>query len=381
MRKLLRPLAILSLVLLVPALPFLGFGDRLDQMVEGWLDPPPPPSAIALMTVALLSSDILLPIPSSLVSTFAGSQLGILAATAAILAGDDAGARCWGSSWPEFGAEPWPFDSRRSTILQRIDRLGQDYGVWMLIATRPLPLLAEAAVLLAGLSGIELALVLDVRDAEQLGHCAGVFDPRPTGQCPRPIAAGLGWPRLHFPCWPRQLHVDGFANDRRNRRPNFLNATRLASHVRFSRSRCSQDSRVRRSPTVRREDARSGADRLAAAVRRDAARLAQRRSVRPVAECRHGLGAAGDGRAAVLVAQHAGGHPRRRRHADRPGLSHRPLGSRPAGASRRRGCSSRPARCRLPPIVPIRATAARRARSACSTACPIATTRRLFFAA
>jgi uncharacterized membrane protein YdjX (TVP38/TMEM64 family) len=153
MRKLLRPLAILSLVLLVPALPFLGFGDRLDQMVESWLDPPPPPSAIALMTVALLSSDILLPIPSSLVSTFAGAQLGILAATAVSWLGMTLGAmlgfflaRVWGR------ALAVRFTSLDD--LQRIDRLGQDYGVWMLIATRPLPLLAEAAVLLAGLSGL-----------------------------------------------------------------------------------------------------------------------------------------------------------------------------------------------------------------------------------
>ncbi len=153
MRKLLRPLAILSLVLLVPALPFLGFGDQLDQMVEGWLDPPPPPSAIALMTVALLSSDILLPIPSSLVSTFAGAQLGILAATVASWLGMTLGAavgfflaRAWGRALAVRFAS---FDD-----LQRIDRLGRDYGVWMLIATRPLPLLAEAAVLLAGLSGL-----------------------------------------------------------------------------------------------------------------------------------------------------------------------------------------------------------------------------------
>jgi uncharacterized membrane protein YdjX (TVP38/TMEM64 family) len=92
MRNLLRPLAIVTLVLLAPAIPFLVVGDRLDRMVEAWLDPPPSPPAIALMTVALLSSDIFLPIPSSLVSTFAGSQLGILAATGASSLGMTLGA-------------------------------------------------------------------------------------------------------------------------------------------------------------------------------------------------------------------------------------------------------------------------------------------------
>ena len=153
MRNLLRPLAIVSLVLLVPVLPFLVFGDRLDRMVEAWLDPPPSPAAIALMTVALLSSDIFLPIPSSLVSTFAGSQLGVPVATAASWLGMTLGAvigfalaRIWGR----------PLAARLSSAddLARLDRLAQDYGVWMLIVTRPLPLLAEAAVLLTGVSGL-----------------------------------------------------------------------------------------------------------------------------------------------------------------------------------------------------------------------------------
>lgn len=153
MRNLLRPLAIVSLVLLVPVLPFLGFGDRLDRMVEAWLDPPPAGAAIALMTVALLSSDILLPIPSSLVSTFAGSQLGILAATAASWLGMTLGAAL-GFALAKIWGRAVATRLSSGDDLERIDRLGQDYGVWMLIVTRPLPLLAEAAVLLAGISGM-----------------------------------------------------------------------------------------------------------------------------------------------------------------------------------------------------------------------------------
>jgi membrane protein DedA with SNARE-associated domain len=151
MRNLLRPLAIVSLVLLVPVLPLLIFGDRLDRVVETWLDPPPSPAAIAAMTVALLSSDIFLPIPSSLVSTFAGSQLGILAATAASWLGMTLGAAI-GFALAKIWGRPLAARFSSAEDLARIDRLGRDYGVWMLIATRPLPLLAEAAVLLAGLS-------------------------------------------------------------------------------------------------------------------------------------------------------------------------------------------------------------------------------------
>ena len=61
-----------------------------------------------------------------------------------------------------------------------------------------------------------------------------------------------------------------------------------------------------------------------------------------------------------LLLEHARRHARRRRHADRARLSHGALGSRAAGAAGGARRSSRPAPCPLPPIAPIRATAARK---------------------
>ena len=52
--------------------------------------------------------------------------------------------------------------------------------------------------------------------------------------------------------------------------------------------------------------------------------------------------------AAVPDPQHAGRHSRARRHADRAGLSHRPLGGRPARAGGGRGARRARAACRSP---------------------------------
>jgi uncharacterized membrane protein YdjX (TVP38/TMEM64 family) len=149
MRGLLRPLLLVGLALLVPILPFLGFGEALEGTIAGWLDPPPAPATIALLTVALLASDILLPVPSSLVSTFAASQLGVVAATAASWLGMTLGAmlgfylaKTWGRALAVRLASQHD--------LEQMDQLGRHYGAWIVVFTRALPVLAEAAVLLAG---------------------------------------------------------------------------------------------------------------------------------------------------------------------------------------------------------------------------------------
>ena len=107
MRRFVRPILIVCLALLVPIIPFLGFGPWLEDLVAAWLDPPPPSGVLAALVVGLLASDILLPIPSSVVSTAAGAQLGIVVAVAASWIGMTAGA-AWASRWPGALAVRWP---------------------------------------------------------------------------------------------------------------------------------------------------------------------------------------------------------------------------------------------------------------------------------
>jgi uncharacterized membrane protein YdjX (TVP38/TMEM64 family) len=199
MRELWRPLIIVCLALLVPVVPFLSFGGWLEQQVEAWLDPPPPPLAVAAGTVAILSTDILLPVPSSVVSTVAGAQLGIAAATAASWLGMTLGA-CLGFWLARILGRPLAERFSSLDDLERMDLLSTRYGPWILVGTRALPVLAEAAVLFLGatrlawrqflpavmLSNLGIAAVYAV-----LGHYA-----RSRGELPLALAASIALPLL-----------------------------------------------------------------------------------------------------------------------------------------------------------------------------------------
>jgi uncharacterized membrane protein YdjX (TVP38/TMEM64 family) len=153
MRGIWRPFIVIVLALLVPIVPFLLLGESLDRRVDAWLDPPPPAATVALVTVAVLAVDVFLPVPSSLVSTFAGAQLGIAAATAASWLGMMAGAIVAFGLARVCGR---PLAARLSSAeeLDEIDRLSRRAGTWLLIITRPLPILAEATVLFLGTSSM-----------------------------------------------------------------------------------------------------------------------------------------------------------------------------------------------------------------------------------
>ena len=82
----------------------------------------------------------------------------------------------------------------------------------------------------------------------------------------------------------------------------------------------------------------------------DAPRRPERRSLRVDPERGHGMGPAGARTPAVPDPLDARGHPRAGRPADRPGLSHGPLGGRAPDAGGRRGAP----RPRVPPVRRLR---------------------------
>ena len=138
----------------VPLVPFLACGARLDTLVAGWLDPPPPAPVLAAVEIGVLAADMLLPVPSSLVATLGGAALGLLAGTACAwlgmtaggLAGWWLGRRTAGRAWERVDAA----DRERLAAQER--RLGP----LLIVLTRPLPLVAEAAALFAGAAGMPL---------------------------------------------------------------------------------------------------------------------------------------------------------------------------------------------------------------------------------
>jgi uncharacterized membrane protein YdjX (TVP38/TMEM64 family) len=120
---------------------------------------------------ALLALDVVLPVPSSIVSTAAGVLLGFwkgaaivwLGMTAACLIGYALGARTSGLARRFVGEEG----------LSRAERLVRAYGDWTILLCRPVPVLAEASVIFAGLVRAPFARFAWLTAGSNLGIALG----------------------------------------------------------------------------------------------------------------------------------------------------------------------------------------------------------------
>lgn len=153
MRRATTLLVVVALAaLLVPLVPFLLFGTRLDTLVAGWLDPPPPRPVMALLETGILAADLLLPVPSSVVATFGGARLGVAVGSLCAWTGMTLGAVVgW---WLGRRAGSAALDRLDAPDRGAIDRGSARLGPLLVLLTRPLPLVSEAAALAAGGAGM-----------------------------------------------------------------------------------------------------------------------------------------------------------------------------------------------------------------------------------
>jgi uncharacterized membrane protein YdjX (TVP38/TMEM64 family) len=141
-----------GVVLVVVIAPFMVFGEQLEAAAAHAVAAPSSAPALGLLCIALLALDIALPIPSSVVATTSGAALGFwggficnwLGLTLGCFAGYLLGASV---------------ARRRDTRLRgptSVERAANRYGVGAVVLLRAVPVLAEASVLHAGLSGVPL---------------------------------------------------------------------------------------------------------------------------------------------------------------------------------------------------------------------------------
>lgn len=137
-------------VLLIPIIPFLFFGARIEDWLKQMSENPPPDYVVSAWVIGLLSTDILLPIPSSVVSTMSGWQLGWWRGTLATWIGMNLGAilgfalaRKWG--------RPLALWFSTAEDLDHVRQLSDRFGPLILIITRGMPVFAEATVLISGI--------------------------------------------------------------------------------------------------------------------------------------------------------------------------------------------------------------------------------------
>jgi uncharacterized membrane protein YdjX (TVP38/TMEM64 family) len=161
---------LLTLVLFI-VVPFVLLEDELarlgDRIAQGggstW--------SVGLAIAALLGGDVILPVPSSVVSAAAGVLLGFWKGALAVwigmnvscLVGYLLGARSSGLAGRFVGAES----------LARASALAERFGNLAIVVCRPIPVLAEATVILAGVVKAPPVRVFALSAAANLGVAAG----------------------------------------------------------------------------------------------------------------------------------------------------------------------------------------------------------------
>ncbi|MHC4925690.1 MAG: TVP38/TMEM64 family protein [Planctomycetota bacterium] len=149
--------------------PFALFGESMDAWSETVLQAlSERPVASFALVVALLASDVLLPIPSSIVSTLAGAVLGLAAGATASFAGMTLGCFIGHGIGRTAGK-----DVARRLIGQReLERLqagASRHGDWSVVAARAVPVLAEASTLFAGIGSMRLSRFMKLTALSNLG--------------------------------------------------------------------------------------------------------------------------------------------------------------------------------------------------------------------
>ncbi len=139
-KKSLSPLLIITLSLLIPIIPFIIIGEIPG---ESWLSNKDDNAFLFGLTGAsLLSADILLPIPSTIVGTMLGARLGFLTGFfwcwSGLILGNLAG-----------------YYLGRMLLSRATETMPQSPTLLVLAITRPIPILAEAVTFTAGAGGVK----------------------------------------------------------------------------------------------------------------------------------------------------------------------------------------------------------------------------------
>ena len=143
-------LGLLMLVLMLCILvPFGLWGDALDRTAPQWLADRPQALSLALLGIALLVADVLLPIPSSVVGMALCWTLGPLWGGISLACGLTLAfvlGYALGRLLPEARLRQWV----GAALWDRVRGRASRRALWWIALARPLPLLAEMSSLLAG---------------------------------------------------------------------------------------------------------------------------------------------------------------------------------------------------------------------------------------
>ncbi|MEI6970440.1 MAG: VTT domain-containing protein [bacterium] len=144
---------------------------------------------IALVIFGLLSGDLILPIPSSVVMTLSGYMLGFPAGAAVTFAGAMASAMLGFGLCRVFGRKAF-VRLVGAKDESRIERFMSRYGEWGIILSRSVPMLTEVVSCLAGLSEIGFLRFVLLSACGALPICVVYAW---AGATSGGVPAGIGW--------------------------------------------------------------------------------------------------------------------------------------------------------------------------------------------
>jgi len=141
-----------AIVFGIIVIPYFLAREKLDAWTASFLTGSAThPASIGMGVALLLATDILLPVPSSMVSTAAGFILGFTKGTIASLVGMTVSCILGFGLGAMFG-RPFARHLMDYNGLKRLEVLSHRFGEWAIVICRPIPVLAEASVLFAGIS-------------------------------------------------------------------------------------------------------------------------------------------------------------------------------------------------------------------------------------
>jgi uncharacterized membrane protein YdjX (TVP38/TMEM64 family) len=166
--KWLIPVLCVCVLIIVP---FALWGARLDDWTARTIEAPQDRTVLGLILFGLLATDIVLPVPSSTVSTACGYILGLWPGIIVSWAGMSLA--CFlGYILAAYFGRPLTDRLVGKTEVSRLEALSRKHGNWAIIIARPVPVLAEASVLFAGLGGMRLSHLMFLTGLSNAGISA-----------------------------------------------------------------------------------------------------------------------------------------------------------------------------------------------------------------
>jgi uncharacterized membrane protein YdjX (TVP38/TMEM64 family) len=163
--------ALIVLLLALILLPFIAVGEPMEAWMEAMMQRlQDRPGLAFLMVAGSLASDVLLPVPSSIVSTLGGAALGAVGGTFASWLGMMIS--CLIGYWLGRSGRPLGRRLVGTSEMKRLENLEARIGDWAIVAVRAVPVLAEASTILAGMGRMRPARFVWLSVLSNLGVSA-----------------------------------------------------------------------------------------------------------------------------------------------------------------------------------------------------------------